>query len=167
MIVDGAMRDMPELAGMPFQVCTLRGQAAAVRPHLMSVDQVPVRIGEVTVVPGDVLLGESHGVLVIPAALAEEVVDAALEKDAFKDFQRRLLLEGRSIEGVYPPCSIAPARRNKTARTCSRYPIGVQNPSKTSPGYALWRKRGICKLLKAWSSQLGKLRFPGWPHHLA
>ncbi len=104
MIVDGAMRDMPDLAGMPFQVYTRRGQAAAVRPHLMSVDyQVPVRIGDVTVAPGDILLGESHGVLVIPAALAEEVVDAALEKDAFEDFQRKLLLEGRSIEGVYPP----------------------------------------------------------------
>ena len=89
---------------MPFQVYMRRGQAAAVRPHLMSVDyQVPVRIGDVTVVPGDILLGDRHGVLVIPAALAEEVVDAALQKVDFEEYQRELLLSGRPIYGVYPP----------------------------------------------------------------
>lgn len=104
MIIDGGMRDVPELAGMPFQVYVRGGQAAAVRPNLMSVDyQVPVRIGGVTVVPGDILLGERHGILVIPAALAEEVVDAALAKADFEDYQRELLLSGRSIYGVYPP----------------------------------------------------------------
>lgn len=104
MVIDGAMRDLPELAGMPFQVYTRRGQAAAVSPILMSIDyQVPVRVGNVTVVPGDILLGERHGILVIPAAIADEVVDAALAKSDLEDFQRKLLLEGRSIEGVYPP----------------------------------------------------------------
>lgn len=104
LIVDGALRDIPEIAGMPLQVYQRRGQAAAVRPNLMSVDyQVPVRIGNVTVRPGDLLLGERHGILVIPAALAEEVVDAALNKLELESFQRQLLLEGRSIYGVYPP----------------------------------------------------------------
>lgn len=104
LVVDGALRDVPEIASLPIQVYQRRGQAAAVRPHLMSVDyQVPVRIGGVTVRPGDILLGERHGILVIPAALAEEVVDAALAKQDFESFQRGLLLEGRSIYGVYPP----------------------------------------------------------------
>ena len=104
LIVDGGMRDLPELAGMPFQVFTRHGQAAAVSPNLMSVDyQVPVRIGGATVAPGDILLGDRHGILVIPAHLAEEVVDAALSKSDFEEFQRSLLLEGRSIDGVYPP----------------------------------------------------------------
>ncbi|MDE0261597.1 MAG: hypothetical protein OXJ37_04240 [Bryobacterales bacterium] len=104
LIVDGALRDVPEIAGMPLQVYQRRGQAAAVRPNLMSVDyQVPVRIGNVTVRPGDLLLGERHGVLVIPAAVAEEVLDAALSKQDLESFQRKLLLEGRSIYGVYPP----------------------------------------------------------------
>ena len=98
------MRDLPELAGMPFQVYTRRGQAAAVAPVLMSIDyQVPVRIGNVTVIPGDILVGERHGILVIPAAIADEVVDAALAKSELEEFQRKLLLEGRSIDGVYPP----------------------------------------------------------------
>lgn len=104
LVVDGALRDVPEIAGMPLQVFHRRGQAAAVRPNLMSVDyQVPVRIGNVTIRPGDYLLGERHGILVIPAALAEEVLDAALAKQGLESFQRKLLLEGRSIYGVYPP----------------------------------------------------------------
>jgi len=104
LIVDGALRDVPEIAGMPLQVYQRRGQAAAVRPNLMSVDyQVPVRIGNVTVRPGDLLLGERHGVLVIPAVLADEVLDAPLSKQDLESFQRKLLLEGRSIYGVYPP----------------------------------------------------------------
>ncbi|MCY4596977.1 MAG: hypothetical protein OXC19_19525 [Bryobacterales bacterium] len=104
LIVDGALRDVPEIAGMPLQVYQRRGQAAAVRPNLMSIDyQVPVRIGNVTVQPGDLLVGERHGILVIPAALAEEVVQAALSKEDLESFQRKLLLDGRSIYGVYPP----------------------------------------------------------------
>lgn len=104
LVVDGALRDVPEIAGMPLQVYQRRGQAASVRPNLMSVDyQVPVRIGNVTVRPGDFLIGERHGILVIPAALADEVLDAALAKDGLESFQRKLLLEGRSIYGVYPP----------------------------------------------------------------
>lgn len=104
LVVDGALRDVPEIAGMAMQVYQRRGQAAAVRPNLMSVDyQVPVRIGNVTVRPGDLLLGERHGILVIPAALAHEVLDAALAKEDLESFQRKLLLDGRSIYGVYPP----------------------------------------------------------------
>ncbi len=104
MVIDGGMRDIPELAGMPLQVYMRRGQASSVSPNLMSVDyQVPVRIGNVTVAPGDILLGDRHGILVIPAHLAGKVVDEALEHDELEAFQRKLLLEGRPIEGVYPP----------------------------------------------------------------
>lgn len=102
-VVDGAMRDAPELAGMHIQTYMRRGQAAAVNPVQMSVDyQVPVRIGSVTVVPGDILLGESHGILVIPADIAEKVAEKALEHDLQEEFQSELLLKGESIYGVYP-----------------------------------------------------------------
>lgn len=103
LVVDGAMRDVPELEGMHIQVYMRRGQAAAVSPIMMSVDyQVPVRIGSVTVLPGDILLGDRHGILVIPASIVDEVVDKALKKDELENFQRKLLLEGESIYDVYP-----------------------------------------------------------------
>jgi 5-oxopent-3-ene-1,2,5-tricarboxylate decarboxylase/2-hydroxyhepta-2,4-diene-1,7-dioate isomerase len=77
----------------------------------MSVDyQVPVRIGTVTVIPGDILVGESTGILVIPAAIASKIADKALEHDEEEEFQRGLLLQGESIYGVYP---MNPATRKR------------------------------------------------------
>jgi len=103
LVIDGAMRDVPELEAMPIQTYMRRGQASSVAPLMMSVDyQVPVRIGSVTVIPGDILVGESTGILVIPAAIAEKIVDKALEHDEQEQFQRELLLTGESIFGVYP-----------------------------------------------------------------
>lgn len=103
LVIDGAMRDVPELEAMPVQTYMRRGHASSVAPLMMSVDyQVPVRIGSVTVIPGDILVGESTGILVIPAAIAEKIVNKALEHDEEEEFQRGLLLKGESIVGVYP-----------------------------------------------------------------
>jgi regulator of RNase E activity RraA len=103
LVIDGAMRDVPELEAMPIQTYMRRGHASSVAPLMMSVDyQVPVRIGSVTVIPGDILVGESTGILVIPAAIAGKIADKALEHDEQEEFQRDLLLKGESIVGVYP-----------------------------------------------------------------
>lgn len=111
LVIDGAMRDVPELEAMHIQTYMRRGHASSVSPIMMSVDyQVPVRIGSVTVIPGDILVGDSTGILVIPAAIAEKVADTALEHDEQEEFQRELLLKGESIVGVYP---MNPATRKR------------------------------------------------------
>jgi regulator of RNase E activity RraA len=103
LVIDGAMRDVPELEAMHIQTYMRKGHASSVAPLMMSVDyQVPVRIGSVTVVPGDILVGDSTGILVIPAEIAEKVADTALEHDEQEEFQRQLLLQGESIYSVYP-----------------------------------------------------------------
>ncbi len=102
-VVDGAMRDVPELSRLPMQAYMRRGQPQTVSPIMMSVDyQVPVRIAGVTVRPGDILLGDRHGVLVIPAGIVDKAVDKALEKDGLENFQRSLILQGESLYDVYP-----------------------------------------------------------------
>ena len=102
-VVDGCMRDIPDLAATPAAVYVRCGHASTVSPVLMSVDyQVPVRIGSVTVVPGDILIGERHGILVIPAGIVDKVLAKAMAHDRQEEFQRKLLLEGQSIYGVYP-----------------------------------------------------------------
>jgi len=112
MVADGAFRDVPMLAAMPLQIYMRRGQAAGVSPIQMSVDyQVPVRIAGVTVIPGDILLGDRHGILVIPAAIAEKVADRALATVEREEFQRRLLLGGESLYDVYP--NLSEANRKK------------------------------------------------------
>jgi regulator of RNase E activity RraA len=111
LVIDGAMRDVPELEAMPIQTYMRKGHASSVAPIMMSVDyQVPVRIGSVTVIPGDILVGESTGILVIPAAIASKIADKALEHDEEEEFQRGLLLQGESIYGVYP---MNPATRKR------------------------------------------------------
>jgi 5-oxopent-3-ene-1,2,5-tricarboxylate decarboxylase / 2-hydroxyhepta-2,4-diene-1,7-dioate isomerase len=103
MVIDGAMRDVPELEAMHIQTYMRRGHASSVSPIMMSVDyQVPVRIGSVTVIPGDILVGDSTGILVIPADIVEKVATTALEHDDQEEFQRDLLLKGESIYDVYP-----------------------------------------------------------------
>jgi regulator of RNase E activity RraA len=116
-LVDGCMRDVPDLTAMPISVYLRCGHASSVSPILMSVDyQTPVRIGSVTVLPGDILIGESHGILVIPAAILDTVLAKALAHDDQEEFQRSLLLDGEPIYGVYPTLSESNKKRFEQAK---------------------------------------------------
>jgi regulator of RNase E activity RraA len=64
---------------------------------------VPIGCGDVAVFPGDVVVGDAEGVIVIPAHLADEVAAEAVEMTAFEDFVTEEVLKGRSILGLYPP----------------------------------------------------------------
>ena len=52
--------------------------------------------------PGDVIVGDGEGVVVIPAHLADEIATEATEMTAFEDFVTEKVMEGRSILGLYP-----------------------------------------------------------------
>ena len=105
-VVDGAIRDVPAFVemGLPLFTRDGRGHASSVAPLMMSWDyQVPVRIGDVTVIPGDYLVGALHGILVVPAHIVEDVLaDAELHSER-EEFQRMLILNGEPMIGVYPP----------------------------------------------------------------
>jgi regulator of RNase E activity RraA len=62
-----------------------------------------VSLGGVTVHPGDLVVGDADGVVVIPAAVAEEVAHAALEQEELEAFVLTRIEAGASIIGVYPP----------------------------------------------------------------
>jgi len=105
-VVNGAMRDVPAFItmGIPLFTKNGKGHSGAVRPGVTSWDyQPPVQVGAVTIVPGDYIVGAIHGILVIPAHMVEEVLEYAEHHTLREDFQRGLLLEGRSMIGVYPP----------------------------------------------------------------
>jgi regulator of RNase E activity RraA len=63
---------------------------------------VPIGCGDTPVFPGDVVVGDSDGVVVIPAHLADELADEAVEMTAFEDFVTDEVRNGRSILGLYP-----------------------------------------------------------------
>jgi regulator of RNase E activity RraA len=63
---------------------------------------VPIGCGDAPVFPGDVIVGDGDGVVVLPAHLAGEIAAEATEMTAFEDFVTEQVLKGRSIIGLYP-----------------------------------------------------------------
>jgi regulator of RNase E activity RraA len=63
---------------------------------------VPIACGDAPVWPGDVVVGDGEGVVVIPAHVADEIADEVVEMTAFEDFVIEEVGKGRSILGLYP-----------------------------------------------------------------
>jgi regulator of RNase E activity RraA len=103
-VTDGGFRDSPEIARLPFPAYHHRPSAPTNLTLHQAIDiDVPIGCGEVAVWPGDVVLGDAEGVVVIPAHLADEVAAEALEMTAFEDFVTERVQAGQSILGLYPP----------------------------------------------------------------
>jgi regulator of RNase E activity RraA len=102
-VTDGGFRDSPDIARLDFPVYHQRPSAPTniTRHHAVDID-VPIACGDVAVYPGDVIVGDKEGVLVIPANLAEEVAAEAAEMTVFEDFVMEQVADGRSIYGLYP-----------------------------------------------------------------
>jgi len=102
-VTDGGFRDSPELSVMPFPVYHHRPSAPTNLTLHQAMDiNVPIGCGDVAVFPGDVIVGDQEGVFVIPAHLADEVADEAVEMTAYEDFVTEEVQKGRSIIGLYP-----------------------------------------------------------------
>ena len=103
-VTDGGFRDAPEIARLPFPAYHRRPSAPTNLTLHQALDiNVPIGCGDVAVWPGDVIVGDGEGVVVIPAAIADEVAAEAVEMTAFEDFVSEKVMEGRSILGLYPP----------------------------------------------------------------
>jgi regulator of RNase E activity RraA len=103
-VTDGGFRDSPEIARLPFPAYHQRPSAPTNLTLHQALDiNVPIGCGDVPVWPGDVVVGDAEGVIVIPAAIADEVAAEAVEMTAFEDFVIDKVQEGRSILGLYPP----------------------------------------------------------------
>ena len=103
-VTDGGFRDSPEIAKMPFPVYHQRPAAPTNLTIHQAIDiNVPIGCGDAPVFPGDVVVGDAEGVVVIPAHLADEVAAEAVEMTAFEDFVQEKVMQGRSILGLYPP----------------------------------------------------------------
>ena len=103
-VSDGGFRDSPEMAKLPFPVYHQRPSAPTNLTLHQALDiNSPIGCGDVPVWPGDVMVGDGEGVVVIPAAIADEVANEAVEMTAFEAFVTEKVHEGRSILGLYPP----------------------------------------------------------------
>jgi regulator of RNase E activity RraA len=103
-VTDGGFRDSPEIAKLAIPAYHQRPAA----PTNLTVHQaldinVPIGCGDAPVFPGDVVVGDAEGVVIVPAHLADEIADEAVEMTAFEDFVTEEVMKGRSILGLYPP----------------------------------------------------------------
>ncbi|NQW16640.1 MAG: ribonuclease activity regulator RraA [Chloroflexi bacterium] len=103
-IVDGAVRDGPYIReiGLPAFVKGVH-PSAGVRT-LWPIDfNVPIQCGGVAVIPGDIILADDEGVVVIPASHAERLSEIGIETEERELFIREKVEEGHSVFDAYPP----------------------------------------------------------------
>ena len=102
-VTDGGFRDSPEIGELAIPSYHHRPAAPTNLTVHQAIDiNVPIGCGDAPVFPGDIIVGDGEGVIVIPAHLADEIAAEATEMTAFEDFVTEKVLEGRSILGLYP-----------------------------------------------------------------
>lgn len=102
-VTDGASRDTPILAGMDFPLYVGGAHGAVLgEQHVPMDSDLPVTCAGVLVMPGDVLVGDDEGVVVVPKALAAEVGADAREQEREETFIAARVAEGASVAGLYP-----------------------------------------------------------------
>ncbi len=104
LVSDGPVRDSGEIAKMDFPVFCAGGSAPLNLIHHHAIDlNVPIGCGGVAVYPGDVIVGDEEGVVVIPAHLVDEVAADAAEQEKLEIFLLERVQNGAALPGTYPP----------------------------------------------------------------
>ena len=102
-VTDGGFRDSPEIARLGIPAYHNRPAAPTNLTRHQALDiNVPIGCGDAPVFPGDIVVGDGEGVVIIPAGIADEIADEAVEMTAFEDFVTEEVMKGRSILGLYP-----------------------------------------------------------------
>jgi 5-oxopent-3-ene-1,2,5-tricarboxylate decarboxylase / 2-hydroxyhepta-2,4-diene-1,7-dioate isomerase len=104
LVVDGSLRDVWQIAALDLPVYTRHIHAAAIQRALSAVEMDGiVACGGVAVRPGDYLLGDPDGVVVIPASLAAEASAYGAEHEDLESYIRERVLAGTPLAEAYPP----------------------------------------------------------------
>lgn len=102
-VTDGGLRDSPIIAQLPFPAFHQAPSAPTNLTLHQALDiNVPIGCGDVAVFPGDVIVGDDDGVMVIPAHLADQVAEEARKMELYEAYVTEKVAEGRSIIGLYP-----------------------------------------------------------------
>lgn len=102
-VTDGGFRDSPTIAELPFAAYHNRPSAPTNLTLHRAVDiNVPIGCGDAPVFPGDIVVGDGEGVVVIPAHMANDITEEAHEMTAFEDFVEEQVMKGETIVGLYP-----------------------------------------------------------------
>jgi len=102
-VTDGGFRDSEEIGelDMPsFHSCP--SAPTNLTLHQAIAINEPIGCGDVAVFPGDYIIGDNDGVMVIPQHLAKEVAEECIQMTNYEQFVMAKVKEGRSIIGLYP-----------------------------------------------------------------
>ena len=102
-VTDGGVRDYDAVAAVGIPVYTAGAHPAVLgRKHVPWELDVTIGCGGTTVQPGDIIVGDNDGVIVIPPSLAEEVADAALAQEDEDAWIAARVTEGHPVDGLFP-----------------------------------------------------------------
>lgn len=111
LVTDGVVRD---IAGVLQTGLPVWCQGTAAPPSVAGLTfvswQEPIACGGVAVFPNDIIVVDQDGAVLIPAALLDEVVDAAVEQEQLENWIMQEVAGGASLPGLYPPNDANKAR---------------------------------------------------------
>ena len=127
-VTDGGVRDADPISAMDTP-CFAAGPSAPTnlsKHHAVDIG-LPIGCGSAPVFPGDILVGDGDGVIVIPAHLADEIAEEAAGMEAFEDFVLLEVQAGAPVIGTYPANDATKAR-------FEAYKAGTYMPGQAHPG---------------------------------
>ena len=102
-VTDGGFRDSNEIKNMRIPSYHNRASSPTNLTLHQAVDiNVPIGCGDVAVWPGDLLVGDKEGVVVIPANIIKEIADDIKSMTIYEDYVIEKIRKGSSIKGLYP-----------------------------------------------------------------
>jgi regulator of RNase E activity RraA len=102
-VTDGGFRDAAAIGNLDIPAYHTRPSSPTNLTLHEALDiNVPIGCGDVAVFPGDILVGDDDGVIVIPKATAAAIADEAVEMTAYEDFVVDKVKSGTPIIGLYP-----------------------------------------------------------------
>jgi 4-hydroxy-4-methyl-2-oxoglutarate aldolase len=94
-VLDGSVRDLEGIAGMPMPAYFRHVHPTPIGNVMLTGINIPIRIGNTTVMPGDLVFGDREGVYFVPPALVQEVLDRADETHIHDEWTKKKFDEGK------------------------------------------------------------------------
>ena len=103
LVVDGSIRDLEGIFPIDMSIYYRAAHPAAIKDVMVTGVNIPVRIGNATVMPGDIVFGDREGVYFIPPQFVQQIVDKAEETHIHDEWTKAKLMTGKyKSSEIYP-----------------------------------------------------------------